>query len=165
MLRIATTTVTLALALFAAIGGASAAVLGYDDLPHRVREQLREIEASCAIIGGRPGDPMEAIAFHDFDADGMPDIVFDQNRFRCGGFREGEFCPEIGCYTYVTLSRNGRWTPAFEVVGSYCVEVDAQPPRFVTIQRNFTADGATSFIRVRYRFQNGLAIQDGRGSC
>lgn len=139
--------------------------MSYDDLPHRVREQLREIEMACLSIGGRPGDPMETIGFYDFDADGMPDIVFDQNRYRCAGFREGEFCPEIGCYTYVTLSRNGRWTPAFEVVGSYCVETDVTPPRFVTIQRNFTADGGSSLIRVRYRFRNGLAIQDGRGSC
>lgn len=165
MPRVATALLTLALAFPAVAGGATAAVMGYEDLPFRVREQLREIEASCLVIGGRPGDPMETIAFHDFDDDGMPDIVFDQNRYRCGGFREGEFCPEIGCYTYVTLSRNGRWTPAFEVVGSYCVETDVSPPRFATIQRIFTADGGSSLIRVRYKFRNGLAIQDGRGSC
>lgn len=157
-----------ALALAAGLVVASdavASVMRYEDLPPVSREKLRALEIACLALGGRPGDPMDTIAFHDFDADGMPDIVFDQNRYRCGGFRGGEFCPEIGCYTYVTLSRNGRWTPVFEVVGSYCVETEADPPRFVTIQRNYTADGGAHFIKVRYRFRNGMPIQDGRGSC
>ena len=38
------------------------------------------------------------------------------------------------------------------------------PPRFLTVQQNFSMSGLYT-LNVRYRFRNGLAFQEGRGTC
>jgi hypothetical protein len=154
----------LAVLLAAALSPASAA-MRFDDLPERVRTDLFTLAQACSIIGGRPGDSMEAIAFFDLDENGELDIILDEGRFPCAGVRPDAHCREVGCSTYVTLSMRGSWRPAFDVVGSYCIDRTDDPPRFVTIQRNYHVDGTITVLNVRYRFRRGMAFQEGRGAC
>lgn len=139
--------------------------LGFNDLPERIRNQLFDLSQRCSLSGGSPGDPMDAVAFADFDRDGMPDIVLDENRFVCEGLRRGAVCRQPGCRTYVTLSQDGRWRPAFDVTGSYCIDFDRSPPDLITIQRNFLADGSVNIINIRYEFRRGMAFQRGLDTC
>lgn len=145
--------------------GAASPPLSFNDLPERIRSQLFDLSRRCSLLGGAPGDVMDAVAFADFDADGMPDIILDENRFVCSGLRPGAVCPPLGCSTYVTLSQRGRWRPGFEVVGSYCIDFDRSPPELITIQRNFLADGSMTIINIRYRFRRGMAFQRGLDTC
>lgn len=166
MIRTLLTALTLLLAAtLAAPLAAAATPLGFNDLPERIRNQLFDMSRRCSLMGGTPGDVMDSVAFADFDADGMPDIILDENRFVCGGLRPGAVCPPLGCSTYVTLSQNGRWRPGFEVVGSYCIDFDRSPPELITIQRNFLADGSMTIINIRYRFRRGMAFQRGLDTC
>ncbi len=150
---------------FAGPAAASPDRLGFDDLPERIRSQLFDLSRRCSLLGGTPGDVMDAVGFADFDADGMPDVIVDENRFICQGLRPGAVCPPTGCSTYVTLSQRGRWRPGFEVVGSYCIDFDVSPPELITIQRNFRADGSMTIINIRYRFRRGMAFQRGLDTC
>lgn len=139
--------------------------LGFNDLPERIRNQLFNLSRRCSLQGGNAGDPMDAVAFADFDSDGMPDIVLDENRFPCGGLLRGAVCMQPGCRTYVTLSHDGRWRPVFDVAGSYCIDFDRSPPDLITIQRNFLADGSMNIINIRYEFRRGMAFQRGLDTC
>jgi|GEM_PF-1341238 len=139
--------------------------LAFNDLPERIRDHLFDLSRRCSLMGGTPGDVMDAVDFADFDDDGMPDIIVDENRFVCSGLRPGAVCPPLGCSTYVTLSQNGRWRPGFEVVGSYCLDFDRSPPELITIQRNFLADGSMKIMNIRYRFRKGMAFQRGLDTC
>lgn len=139
--------------------------LGFNDLPERIRNQLFDLSRRCSLLGGTPRDPMDAVDFADFDRDGMPDIILDENRFACDGLRPGAICPQTGCRTYVTLSQNGRWRPVFDVAGSYCIDFDRSPPDLITIQRNFLADGSMNIINIRYQFRRGMAFQRGLDTC
>ena len=139
--------------------------LGFNDLPERIRNQLFDLSRRCSLVGGTPGNPMDAVGFADFDQDGMPDIIVDESRFPCGGFRPGTVCVQPGCRVYVTLSQNGRWRPVFDVVGSYCIDFGRSPPDLITIQRNFLADGSMTIINIRYEFRRGMAFQRGLDTC
>ncbi len=139
--------------------------LGFNDLPERIRTHLFDVSRRCSLLGGEPGNPLDAVAFADFDQDGMPDIILDENRFVCEGLRPGSICPQTGCGTYVTLSQDGRWRPVFDVVGSYCVDFSKTPPDLITIQRNFLADGSMNIINIRYEFRRGMAFQRGLDTC
>ncbi len=150
---------------FTAWAAPASAAMRFDDLPERTRTDLFDLSRVCSVIGGRPGDAMASIEFFDFDEDGTPDIIFDEGRFPCAGVRREAWCPPIGCSTFVTLSQRGRWRPAFDVVGSYCIDRESRPARFVTIQRTFTPDGKPSVFNVRYRFRKGMAFQEGLGTC
>lgn len=136
----------------------------FADLPDMAKARALRMVEACTAAGGRPTDPMRAIERVDLDADGTPDVVLDENRFDCRD-RPSLHCDPIGCETVVFLSHGGRWKLGFDVIGSYCIERDRDPARFVTIQRNFIADGRVTIINVRYRFRNGLYYQDGQGSC
>ena len=151
--------------LFAASFLPLGAAANFNDLPQLVRDELFYVSRVCDLAGGRPGDPMSAIAFHDLDEDGTPDIILDAGRFACAGVREAAHCPEVGCSTSVYLSHGGSWRPAFDTVGSYCIDSTSKPPRLVTIQRNFLVDGTVTILNVRFRFSKGKAFQEGRGSC
>jgi hypothetical protein len=143
----------------------SQANMRFEELSERVKNQLVEMSRICTLVGGRPGDPLRAIEFFDLDDDGTPDIIYDESRLACAGVAPGAWCDAIGCRTYVTLSQRGSWRPAFDVVGSYCIDHSNAPPRFVTIQRNYSVDGTMTILNVRYRFRRGMAFQDGRGTC
>jgi len=139
--------------------------LRFNDLPERIRNQLFDLSRRCSLLGGNAGNPMDAVAFADFDRDGMPDIILDENRFACDGLRPGAVCMQPGCRTYVTLSQDGRWRPVFDVAGSYCIDFDRSPPDLITIQRNFLADGSMNIINIRYEFRRGMAFQRGLDTC
>ncbi|KAA2235381.1 hypothetical protein [Salinarimonas soli] len=136
-----------------------------DGLPKRVQDDLWEMIRACNAAGGRPGDPMRALEAVDLDGDGTPDLVLDEARFPCAGLKAGALCPSVGCSTYVTLSDRGRWRPALDVVGGYCIDRAETPARFMTVQKQYLADGGGYILNVRYRFRNGMAFQDGRGRC
>lgn len=137
----------------------------FNDLPELVRNELFHYSSVCTSIGGRPGDPMAAIERVDLDGDDAPDIILDAGGFACAGVVPQAHCPEVGCSTSVFLSHGGSWRPAFDVVGSYCIDRTTTPATFVTIQRNFLADGSMTILNVRYRFSKGMAFQEGRGVC
>jgi len=137
----------------------------FNDLPEIVRDELFYLTRVCTAVGGRPGDPMTAIERVDLDGDDIPDIILDAGRFTCAGVVPEAHCPEVGCSTSVFLSHRGSWRPAFDVVGSHCIDRTTTPATFVTIQRNFIADGSMTILNVRYRFSKGMAFQEGRGSC
>jgi hypothetical protein len=160
IMRLAATAILLAASLVPF--GASA---HFNDLPQLVRDELFYLSRVCTAVGGQSGDPMAAIEFFDFDEDGTPDIILDAGRFPCAGVRQEAHCPEVGCSTSVYLSHGGNWRPAFDTVGSYCIDRTSKPPRLVTIQRNFLVDGTVTILNVRFRFSKGMALQEGRGSC
>jgi hypothetical protein len=143
----------------------AAAASGIDGLPKRVQGQVWDMIRACNAAGGRPGDPMLAIEAVELDGDGTPDLVLDEARFPCAGSKPGALCPGIGCSTYVTLSDRGRWRAALDVVGGYCIDRTTAPFRFMTVQRQYLADGGGYILNVRYRFSRGMAFQDGRGRC
>lgn len=151
--------------LFAALLFPLGTKANFNDLPQLVRDELFYLSRLCNAVGGAPGDPMAAIEFVDFDRDGEPDIILDASRLPCAGVRESANCPEVGCATSVYLSHRGDWRPAFDNVGSYCIDHTSNPPRLVTIQRNFLVDGTVTVLNVRVRFSKGMAFQEGRGSC
>ncbi|HYF53644.1 MAG TPA: hypothetical protein VEA41_05255 [Salinarimonas sp.] len=138
---------------------------GLESVPKRVQDGVWALIQACNAGGGRPGDPMQAIERVDLDGDGADDVILDEARFPCRGLKPGALCPEVGCSTYLTLSDRGRWRPALDVVGGYCLDRSASPPRFMTVQRQYLADGGGYILNVRYRFRNGMAFQDGRGQC
>lgn len=141
------------------------AAANFNDLPELVRDELFYYSSVCTSVGGRPGDPMAAIEVVDLDGDGAPDIVLDAGRLACTGIVPQAHCPEVGCSTSIFLSDSGKWRPAFDIVGSYCIDRTTTPSSFVTVQRNFLADGTMTILNVRYRFSKGMAFQDGRGVC
>ncbi len=152
-------------ALLLLLAAPAQAAPGLDGLPKRVQDQLWEMIGACGARGGRAGDPLQAIERVDLDGDGTPDVVLDEARFPCRGVAAGALCPEAGCSTYVTLSDRGRWRPALDVVGGYCIDRAESPPRFMTVQKQYLADGGGYILNVRYRFSRGMAFQDGRGRC
>ena len=156
---------TTAAILLAASLSPLAAASNFNDLPQLARDELFYLSQVCNAAGGRPGDPMAAIGLHDLDEDGTPDIILDAGRFPCAGVLEASHCPEVGCSTTVYLSHGGNWRPAFDTVGSYCIDSTSKPPRLVTIQRNFLVDGTVTTLNARFRFSKGMAFQEGRGSC
>jgi len=137
----------------------------FDALPKRAQDQIWAMIEACSRAGGRAGDPMRAVERVDLDADATPDVIFDEARFPCAGPRPGALCQAAGCSTYVTLSDHGRWRPALDVVGGYCIDRSADPPRFMTVQKQYLAGGGGYVLTVRYRFARGMAFQDGRGAC
>ena len=141
-----------------------AAKATFDTLPKRVQDQLWDLASVCNRAGGRPGDAMQAIEAVDLDGDGTPDLILDEARFPCRGVQPTALCSEVGCSTYLTLSNGGRWRPALDFVGGYCLDRSATPPRFLTIQQNFSTGGLYT-LNVLYRFRHGLAFQEGRGKC
>ena len=143
---------------------AAAAKATLDTLPKRVQGQLWELAALCNQAGGRAGDPVQAVEAVDLDGDGTPDLILDEARFPCRGVTPGAVCSDVGCSTYLILSHGGRWRPALDFVGGYCLDRSASPPRFLTVQQNFSMSGLYT-LNVRYRFRNGLAFQEGRGTC
>ncbi|HEX2725925.1 MAG TPA: hypothetical protein VHN20_08920 [Beijerinckiaceae bacterium] len=151
----------LAAPTLAAAAGAKATL---DTLPKRVQDQLWELAGECNRAGGRPGDPTQAVEAADLDGDGTPDLILDEARFPCRGVKPGAVCSEVGCSTYLILSHGGRWRPALDFVGSYCLDRSVSPARFLTVQQNFATSGLYT-LNVRYRFRNGLAFQEGRGTC
>lgn len=140
------------------------ALASFNDLPEIAQRQALSMVEACTRARGTPTDPMRAIERVDLDGDGVPDVIVDENRFECRG-QPWMHCDPIGCRTTVFLSNRGRWRLSFDVIGSYCIERDRDPPRFVTIQRNFLADGTQSILNARYRFQGGRYFPDGRGQC
>lgn len=150
-----------ALAPSAAAGAAGT----IDALPKGVQNDLWDLQRACNQVGGRPGDAMQAIAGADLDGDGTPDLILDEARFPCRGVEPGAACPKIGCSTYITLSDHGRWRPALDFVGGYCLEPASNPPKLLTIQKNYSVEGGLSLLHVRYVFKRGLAFQEGRGKC
>jgi hypothetical protein len=142
----------------------AAAPPGFEALPKRVQDQLWDLATICNRVGGRPGDAMQSIEAVDLDGDATPDLILDEARFPCRGVAPAAVCPEIGCSTYLTLSNGGRWRPALDFVGGYCLDRSATPPRFLTVQQNFSTSGLYT-LNVRYRFRRGLAFQEGRGKC
>jgi hypothetical protein len=151
----------LALVAFAPAGRA----MTFESLPPVLQKHLFDLAQACSRAGGRAGDAMKAIEGFDFDDDGTPDIILDEGRYPCRGAEPEAHCAPVGCYTIVTLSQGGRWKQAFDLVGSYCIDRDADPPRLVTIQRNFLTSGESTVLSVRYRFKKGMAFQEGRGRC
>jgi hypothetical protein len=141
------------------------AAANFNDLPEIVRDELFYLTRICNSIGGRPGNPMTAIEEIDLDGDAILDIILDAARFTCAGVAPAAHCPDVGCSTSVFLSHRGNWRPAFDIVGSYCIDRTTTPATFVTIQRNFIADRSMTILNVRYRFSKGMAFQEGRGSC
>lgn len=136
-----------------------------DDLPTPIRERALAMVEACRRAGGVPGDPMMAVERVDLTGNGRADAILDQNRFACRG-RPSMHCPQIGCETFVFLNRRWTgWKQVLSLVGSYCIEYGERPPRFVTIQRNFSFDGDSEILNVRYRFTRGIYFQDGRGTC
>ena len=101
----------------------------------------------------------------DLDGDGALDLVLDEGRLPCQGVRPGAFCPEVGCSIDVTLNDGGRWRPALDVVGGYCLDRTADPPHLITIQEQFVAGQRSYTLNVRYSFSRGMALQSGRGRC
>ena len=150
--------------LLAALAAPMPAAASFNDLPDIARRQALAMVEACTMARGTPTDPMTAIERVDLDGDGVPDVIVDENRFDCRG-RPSMHCDPIGCRTTVFLSNRGRWRLSFDVIGSYCIEHDRTPPRFVTIQRNFLADGSQGILNARYRFERGLYFPDGRGRC
>ena len=150
-------------AALAFLGGASANPT-LDTLPKRVQDDLWDLVRACNLSGGRPGDPMRAIETADLDGDGTPDLILDEARFPCRDVEPGAACRKIGCSTAITLSDHGRWRPALDFVGGYCLDRAAAPPKFMTIQQNFSASGSYT-LNVRYVFKRGMAFQEGRGKC
>jgi hypothetical protein len=148
-----------------AVASMPRAAANFNDLPEIVRDEILYLTRICNSIGGRPGDPMAAIEEIDLDGDGIPDIILDAGRFICSGVAPEAHCPDVGCSTSVFLSHRGNWRPVFDIVGSYCIDRTTQPATFVTIQRNFIANGSMTILNVRYRFSKGMAFQKGRGSC
>ncbi len=138
---------------------------GLESLPKRVQDQAWELIQACNGARGRSGDPMLAIERVDLDGDGTPDVILDEARFPCAGIAPGALCPKVGCSTYVVLSDRGRWRPALDVVGGYCIDRAESPPRFMTVQKQYLAEGGGYILNVRYRFTRGMAFQDGRGRC
>ena len=136
----------------------------FETLPKRVQEHLWELARVCNRAGGRPGDPMQAIEAVDLDGDRTADLILSEERFPCRDVEPVAVCPEIGCSTALTLSNGGRWRPALDFVGGYCLDRSATPPRFLTVQRNFSTSGVYT-LNVRYRFRHGMAFQEGRGTC
>ena len=136
-----------------------------DALPQRVQTGLWDLQRACNWVGGRPGDATQAIESADLDGDGTPDLILDEARFPCRDVEPGAACPKIGCSTYVTLSDHGRWRPALDYVGGYCLEPASKPPKLLTIQKNYSVDGGLSVLHVRYVFKRGMAFQEGRGKC
>ncbi len=163
--RLSTAAALLAATLFSAASIPREAGANFNDLPEIVRDELFFLTRVCNSVGGRPGDPMAAIERVDLDGDGSSDIILDAGRFICAGVVPEAHCPEVGCSTSVYLSHRGSWRPAFDIVGSYCIDRTTAPATFVTIQRNFHADGSMTILNVRYRFSRGMAFQEGRGSC
>ena len=108
---------------------------------------------------------MRALEWVDLDGDRMPDIVLDEGRFPCRGVEPEAHCPEVGCSTYVVLSDRGRWRPVLDVVGSYCLDGNATPPRFLTVQKQYLTGGGSYVMNVLYRIDRGMAFQDGQGKC
>jgi hypothetical protein len=154
-----------ALLIFAVSASAAApAPPSFEALPKRLQDQLWDLASLCNRAGGRPGDTLQAIEAVDLDGDGTPDLILDEARFPCRGVKPAAVCSEVGCSTYLTLSNGGRWRPALDFVGGYCLDRTASPPRFLTIQQNFSTSGLYT-LNVRYRFRHGLAFQEGRGHC
>lgn len=154
-----------ALALLAALTAPQAARASFSGLPPVVQDKALAMVEACQRAGGFPGDPMMAIERVDLEDDGRLDVILDQNRFDCRG-AQSMHCPAIGCETFVFLNRRwGGWKQALSLVGSYCIEYGARPPRFVSIQRNYSFNGGSEILNVRYRFRRGMYFQDGRGSC
>src|ERR687886_394036 len=83
-----------------------------DNLPKRVQDDLWDLQRACNRVGGRPGDPMQAIETADLDGDGTPDVILNEGRFPCRDVEPEAACPKIGCSTAITLSNHGRWRPA-----------------------------------------------------
>jgi hypothetical protein len=150
---------------FLLLAASAQAAPSLDGLPKRVQDQVWKMIRACNAAGGRTGDPMLAIEAVELDGDGTPDLVFDEARFPCTGLRPGALCPEFGCSTYVALSDRGRWRAALDVVGGYCIDRTGTQPRFMTVQRQYLADGSSYILNVRYGFRRGMAFQDGRGRC
>jgi hypothetical protein len=145
--------------------GAAGASLSLDAMPKIVQTYVWDLHRACSQLGGRPGDVMQAIETADLDGDGAADVIFDEARFPCRDVRARVVCPEIGCSTFVALSDHGRWRLALDVVGGYCLDRTSAPPKFMTVQQNFTAGGAHATLNVRYVFRRGMAFQEGRGKC
>jgi len=163
--RLSTSAALLAATFIAVAWMPRDALANFNDLPEIVRDELFYLTRVCSSVGGSPADPMAAIERVDLDGDGVDDIILDAGRFTCAGVVPEAHCPEVGCSTSVTLSHGGNWRPAFDIVGSYCIDRTTTPATFLTIQRNFTADGSMTILNVRYRFSKGMAFQEGRGSC
>lgn len=144
---------------------AGPAAARFESLPPRMQEQVLDLSEACRRAGGRAGNPIQAVEALDLDGDALPDFILDESRFPCRDAPPEAACPPIGCSTFVTLSAGGRWRAALDVVGSYCIDRTATPPRFVTAQRNYLTGGGGYTLHVRYRFARGMAFQDGRGTC
>lgn len=157
--------VLLACLVLSLVALAAPAQARLDALPEMVQRRALAMVDACQRAGGSPGDPMMAIERVDLTGNGRPDLVLDENRFDCHG-RQSMHCAPIGCETFVFVDQRWTgWKQILSVVGSYCIEYGERPPRFVTIQRNFTFDGGSEILNVRYRFTRGMYLQDGRGSC
>lgn len=163
MRRIPAACLTIAL-LAAPAGGISAASFN-ERLPQPIQKHLWELIEACGAVGGRAGEPTEAVEALDLDGDGARDFILDQGRFPCRDVPPGAICNEVGCSTYVLLAWGERWRLAFDVVGGYCIDAASDPPRLVTIQKNHVVGGGAYMLNVRYRFAKGMAFQEGRGRC
>jgi hypothetical protein len=133
-------------------------------LPKPLQDRIWEMHSACLQTGGKTGEPMKAVEVLDLDGDELPDVIFDESRFPCLGI-QGLLCPANGCSTYIHLNRGGRWIMAFDILGSYCLDRSQTPPQFITIQKNFLSSGDSYSLNVRYRFEKGMAFQQGRGRC
>ncbi len=65
------------LLLWAALApaGAAGANSTFEALPKRVRDNLWELQRACNLVGGRPGDPMQAVEAVDLDGDGYDEVL------------------------------------------------------------------------------------------
>lgn len=126
-----------------------AAAVGDGTLPAPVREWVDQTTNDCREQGGRPKAAPDYIRSADFNGDGKPDYLIDDNRFECKGGRMLN-CGSHGCVFEVYLSgKNG-----YRRVG---VNMNAYETTIETIGGRPTVVAAGKDASVRFQW-NGRAF-------